>query len=346
MDLSKSKILITGASGHLGKQLVYDLVKLDIKPICHVRETSDTKLIDSFNLEKRTADLRNLKQIEKLVEGIDYIIYTAAIVDFRQDRLAQFVSINTVGAVDLFKASSRAGVQKFLHVSTVAAVGALPYRKKVNNHLSENDYPTTDENTQFNLENLRIPYIMSKHAAEKELLKEAEHNHTRLIIVNPSIILAPSRSGDNRDAALKRFFKSFIMPDFGNIMNLVDIRDVSHGIVLALEKGKSNERYILSGDNLTGRDLALTASAILGKVPHLIKMPKKILNLVATSPILAKRFSGISKVKLYPDLIKLLDYDWVYSSNKARQELGYNYRSIYVSLNEILNNGFTDYWDD
>ena len=346
MDLSKSKILITGASGHLGKQLVYDMVKSGIKPICHVRETSDTRLIDSFDLEKRVADLRNLKQLEKLVEGIDFIIHTAAIVDFRQDRLTQFASINTVGAVDLFKISSRAGVKKFLHISTVAAIGALSYRKKINNHLNENDYPTADENTKFNLENLRIPYIISKYAAEKELLLEAEHNHTRLIIVNPSIILAPSRSGDNRDAALRRFFKSFIMPDYGNIMNLVDIRDVSQGIMLALEKGSPNERYILGGDNLTGRDLALTASAILGKVPHLIKMPKKILNLVATSPVLAKKFSGISKVKLYPDLIKLLDYDWVYSSNKARRELGYNYRSIYVSLNDILNNGFTDYLDD
>ena len=113
-----------------------------------------------------------------------------------------------------------------------------------------------------------------------------------------------------------------------------------------MEKGKPNERYILGGDNLTGRDLALTASAILGKVPHLIRMPRKLLNLIAKSPILAKKFSGTSKVKLYPDLIKLLDYDWAYSSSKARKDLGYKFRSIYVSLNEILNNGFTDYWQD
>ncbi|MDH4157850.1 MAG: NAD-dependent epimerase/dehydratase family protein, partial [candidate division Zixibacteria bacterium] len=254
MDIIGKKILITGASGSLGRQLIYEFQRLGMKPVAHLRETSETAYIDSLNLEKRYADLRNKDEIANLVEGIDAVIHTAAWVNFRKDRLTQFTGINTFGAVDLFQAARKAGVQRFVHVSTVAAIGALSRKSR-----RRQDHLFATEDDEFNLGHLNIPYVLTKHAAEKELRSLAGEGGTELVIVNPSIIIAPSRTGDDRGKALKKFSR-FLIPEFPNRVNLVDIRDVAPGIIAALKRGRAGQRYILAGDNITIRDLILSIS--------------------------------------------------------------------------------------
>lgn len=341
MKLENSRILITGASGSVGRQLVHELNCRGIKPICHVRESSDTTQIDSLQLEKRVADLRNPQRLEALPQGIDLIFHTAAWVDFRQDRPTQFTGINTMAAVALYSAASRAGVKRFVHISSVAAVGG---RKRIRSERINRDQagrkPINEEH-DFNLAHLRIPYILTKHAAEVELRKLASDSTTDLVIVNPSIVIVPSRSGDNRAAVTKRFFRSLIIPDFGNLVNLVDVRDLAPGIIAAAQLGRSGERYILGGDNITVRDLVLSASASIGKTPHLVRFPRFPLDLAARATASAKKILGRSHVSFYPDLVKLLDYDWAFSSTKARNELRYQFRSIHSTLDDLLTNRFT-----
>ncbi len=336
MEITDRKILITGASGSLGKQIIYELLRGGAKPIAQVREGSNTTYIDSQGLEKRFADLRRKDELEQIVEGVDAVIHTAAWVNFRQDRLTQFTGINTFAALELFQAAQRAGVKRFVHVSTVAAVAALP--RSWNGSSPPPGIPAlVDEQTPFNLSHLRIPYIMTKRAAEDELLKSARGGMTELVIVNPSIVVAPSRTGDDRGKALKRLGR-FLLPGLPNRINLVDIRDVAPGIIAALQKGRSGERYILAGDNISLRDLVLAVSVILGRAPHVLRVPRSVLNLAARCSLAFSKLSGKSKISFYPDLVKMLDYDWAYSSLKARQELGYTSRSIHVTLNDLLNN--------
>ncbi len=338
MEITDQKILITGASGSLGKQLIYELDRRGIEPVAHVRKTSDTDYIDSLDLEKRFADLRHEEEVEKLVEGINAVIHTAAWVNFRQDRLTQFTGVNTFGAVALFKAAQRAGVKRFVQVSTVVTVAALPCS-------SDGTSPATsasvliDEQRPFNLSHLRIPYIMTKRAAEEELLKLAPDGKTELVIVNPSIIVAPSRTGDDRGKAMKNVNR-FLMPDFPNRVNLVDIRDVAPGVVAALGKGRPGERYILAGDNITVKDLMLAVSLILGKSPHLLRLPRSVINLAARGSVIFNKLLGRGKISFYPDLVNMLDYDWAYSSLKARRELGFTTRFIHTTLNDLLTNNF------
>ncbi len=339
MDLTNKKVLITGASGRLGQQVIYELNKMGIKPVAQVRESSNTKFIDSLNLEKRVVDLRNREKLPAMVKDIDYIIHTVALIDFRQDRMTQFAGINTVVAADLFDAAKKAGVKKFVHVSTVVAIGGVPRASKTVENRAETDL--ANEELPFNLENLRIPYILSKRAAEIELLKLSENGSTELVIVNPSIVMAPSRTGDDRAKAKKRL-KGFVVPDLRNRVNLVDLRDVAKGVIAALQLGRNRQRYILGGDNINARELVLAISIELGKTPHLFKFPRVFFTAVAKLSLFYSRLTGKSKISLYPDLVKLMDYDWAYSSNKARTELGYKNRSVYTSLKELLNNDFTD----
>lgn len=330
-----SKILITGASGSLGQQIVYELIKAGIKPIVQVRPLSDCSYIDSQNLEKRNADLRRKDQLAQLVDGIEYIIHSAALVDFRQDRLTQFAGINTIGALNLFNAAAKAGVKKFLHVSTVAAVGGIK-RSEAGKDI---DYMLVNEETKYNLSHLQIPYFMTKKAAEDELFNAAKDVKMELVMVNPSIILAPSK--DNRDfERIARFFNKMIIPSIPIRVNMVDVRDVAAGVWLVLQNGINGQRYILAGDNIRIRELALDISAIVGKIPHLVHFPRRFYDVTSRMWEVMKKITGRSRIFYYPDVVKLLDYDWAFSSRKAHEQLGYNWRSIHVTLTDLLTNNF------
>jgi len=340
MNLKDKKILVTGASGSLGKQLLYQFNQLGVKPVAHVRASSNTAYIDSLGLEKRTVDMRDTNGFAELLEGIDAVIHTAAWVNFRRDKLTQFTGINTFGAVDLFRAAQNAGVKRFVQVSSVGAIGAVPQKTNNGNIFS---LVRADENHDFNLSHLKIPYIMTKRAAEDELLQLAGESGTELVIVNPSIIVAPSRSGDDRGAATRSFSRWF-MPEYKNLVNLVDIRDLAPGIICALEKGRPGQRYILGGDNLSLKDLVLTVSALVNRSPHLINFPRPAVNLAARLAVAVDKLRGKGKISFYPDLVKLIDYDWAFTSEKARQELGYRTRSIFTTLDDLLSNNFYGTW--
>ncbi len=288
IDLKNQKILITGASGSLARQIIYELEGMGVKPIAHVRKSSDTSYIDSLNLEKRYADLRQEEELERLVEGVDLVIHAAAWVDFRQDRLTQFTGINTFGALNMFRASQKAGVKRFLHISTVAAVGAI--RRKQNGNLLDSNNLVREE-TEFNLDHLRIPYIMTKHAAEQELCKIVDNGSTELVVVNPSIIVGPSETGDDRSRA-RKIFGRLIMPEVPIRLNLVDIRDVAPAVLAALERGRSGHRYIIAGDNITVRELVLVVSSIIGRVPHLVRIPRPAYDFAARFSVFFSKASG------------------------------------------------------
>ena len=338
IDIHQQKILVTGASGSLGKQLIFELNRRSVAPIAHVREGSDTTYVDSLRLEKRIADLRMPKEFSRLLAGVDIVVHTAAWVDFRQDRLTQFTGINTMAPLELFRAAQQAGVKRFVHVSSIAAVGAFDRREGEHD---ATEFDLINENTHYNLDNLRVPYIMTKRAAEVELRGAVTPGKTELVIVNPSIIVAPADSGDDRGRVMKAFNK-FIFPEFPIRVNLVDIRDVAPGIIATMEKGRDGERYILAGDNIVMSDLTLAISAVLGKIPHLVRFPRPMYDFMARVSVTFNKLLGRSNIRIYPDIVRLLDYDWAYSSKKAREELGFQSRSIYTTLDDLLTNNFIE----
>ena len=336
--MTDGNILITGASGSLGKQLLYEFTRRGVRPLAQVRGSSDTGFIDSLEVTKRLADLVSDKDLAPLVDGVDTVIHTAAWVNFRRDQASRFMNVNTFAAMRLFRAAQEAKVRRFVHISTVAAIGAVPRSNQTSSSGITRDGLVSEE-TAFNLEHLSIPYIVTKHAAEVELGKLASASSTELVIVNPSIIVAPSRTGDDRYKASKRVSR-LIMPCFPMRVNLVDIRDVAAGIIAAMEKGRPQQRYIIAGDNIGVRDLLLAVSSLLGRMPHLVEVPRTFLNASSRLAVLFDRLRGGGKLSFYPDLVKLLDYDWAYSSMKARDELGYSNRSIYITLTDLLHNNF------
>ncbi|HSG98433.1 MAG TPA: NAD(P)H-binding protein, partial [candidate division Zixibacteria bacterium] len=101
-------ILVTGASGLLGRQIVFELVKRGIRPVCLVRESSDTRYLESQGLELRRADLRNPEELAVAFAGVQRVIHAAGLVNFRGDKLTQFTGINSFGALLCYRAARAA----------------------------------------------------------------------------------------------------------------------------------------------------------------------------------------------------------------------------------------------
>jgi dihydroflavonol-4-reductase len=338
---SPQKILITGASGLLGSQLIHECLNKGIRPICLVRENSDCSFIDSHRLEKRYADLRNQERLSESFSGIDAVIHTAAIVDFRGDKLTLFTGINSFGALFCYRAAVSAGAKKFLHVSTIAAVGA--------NLRHPNNFPAPlTENATFNLDKLRIPYILSKHQAEQLLFQahaqsDDSEERPKLITVNPSIIVAPSRHGADK-SRIDKLMSRAILPNFKTRFNVVDIRDVAQAIIVALEKGEDGERYLLTGDNLSLSEGLKIFSSLTGQTPRQAPLPISILKGVAQIASRLRRKDKGGKLRFYPDIIRMLDYDWVYDNSKAGQRLDFNPRSARETLGDLYSGNFAGFY--
>ena len=328
MKTSFEKILITGATGTLGRELCKGLLSAGNQLVAHCRPTSRRERIESLGLPLKTADLRRPDQLRDLVQGVDAVIHTAALVNFRGDRLTQFTGINTMGAVEMYRAARAAGVKRFLHVSTVAAIGAVLKRKS--------GLPLT-EAAQFNLGHLRIPYILSKQAAEVELVQLAREGGPELVIVNPSIIAVPNRAKDDPSRPLAWLSGRFV-PVTSNRLNLVDMRDLVPGIISALENGQNGQRYILAGENIPFDELHAEIRRRIDRRSFPVRLPRPLLMGAAHTIQLTKALFNRSNYRLYPDLVRLLDYDWVYDSTRARSELGFNPRPLRETLDDLLLN--------
>jgi dihydroflavonol-4-reductase len=336
MNLQDQRVLITGATGNLGKQLVYECGRRGITPVAMVRKESNTQYIDSQKIEKRVADIRNQGEIEQVVQGIDVVIHTVAWVNFRQDKLTQFTGINTFGALDLYRACAKAGVKRFVQLSSVVTVGARPRTGETENNL-------VTEEWMYNLGHLNVPYVMTKRAADEELRKLASAGGPELVTVCPSITVAPSRTGDDRGKAAK-LFSHWILPDLSNVVNLVDLRDVVPAILAAAERGRAGQKYLLTGENVVVRELALAVASKLGSRPHLVRLPRWFYLGAARTAVATNTLLGKNKISFYPDLVRLMDFDWAFSCAKARVELGFSPRPLAATIDDLLSNNFVGTW--
>ncbi len=101
--------------------------------------------------------------------------------------------------------------------------------------------------------------------------------------------------------------------------------------------GENGERYILGGDNICIKEFVLAASAELGKIPHLVRIPRKFFDITSKINETASKLFGKSGIIYYPDNVQMLDYDWAFSSKKAHDAFGYNWRSLHNSLRDFVN---------
>ncbi|MGH7849391.1 MAG: SDR family NAD(P)-dependent oxidoreductase, partial [Thermodesulfobacteriota bacterium] len=243
--------LVTGATGLLGSHIARKLAERGDKVRLLLRKTSKTINIDDLNAERVYGDVTDVDSIRKAIEGCDTIYHAAGIVSFKQADYKKMEDINVKGTQNVFTAALEAGVKKAVYTSSVAAIGLKPGKE------------IADEETPFDPAGTDIQYIKSKYYAEEEALKFFRKG-LPLVIVNPSIVIGAGDVYVSTSGFILWYCKGRLPGYTDGGINVVDAEDVALGHLLAAEKGRLGERYILSNRNITIKELFEVIEKVTG----------------------------------------------------------------------------------
>lgn len=315
--------LVTGATGFLGSWLCRRLAKDGYNLTILCRETSKTEALDGLKFTKIIGDVTDAESVLKAVEGNEIVFHAAANGTYwgRQKEIQNTTNIQ--GTKNVVEACRQKKVKKLVHVSSIAAIG-----------IPENAEHPADENFRFNLENSPFNYHISKKRAEGIVLNAVE-NGLDAVIVNPSSIWGQFGKNYRLEEFAQKVKQTRIIPYFTGGICPVHVEDVVEGMLLAAAKGKIGERYILSGENLTFKEIAEMIAEKQDLQRTFVPVPKVVSWLAAASlesvALITKRRPRITFVTHY--VASRFHY---YNSNKARKELGFTPRDFQAILNECL----------
>jgi dihydroflavonol-4-reductase len=305
------KAFVTGATGFVGSHVARALAAMGADLRLLLRATSDPRNLEGIPGERVLGDLREPASFAHALAGCGAVFHVAA--DYRlwvRDP-DQMYRANVDGTRALLEAARAAGVRRVVYTSSVATMG-----------FSGNGHPA-DETSPVSLRDMIGHYKRSKFMAEQVAL-EAGRSGMDVVVVNPTTPIGdrdikPTPTGRIVVDFLKRKFPAYV--DTG--LNLVDVTQCARGHVAALEKGRSGERYILGGENLTLKQILDKLAAITGlpspslKLPYALALATGVVDEVVTGRILRR------EPRVTIDAVRMGRKKMFASSAKAERELGW-----------------------
>jgi dihydroflavonol-4-reductase len=302
---------VTGATGFLGSHVARVLAEQGAKLRLLVRPSSDLRNLQGLNAETATGDLRDPASLETAMAGCDMVFHVAA--DYRlwvRDPEQMYQS-NVEGTRAILTAARKNGVRSVVCTSSVATMG-----------FTANGHPA-DEESPVSLADMIGHYKRSKFMAE-QLALEAGRSGMRVVVVNPTTPVGeqdvkPTPTGRIVVDFMKRKFPAYVETG----LNLVDATECARGHIAALEKGKSGERYILGGQNLTLKQILDQLASIAGlpsprvKLPYIFAFAAGVVDETITGRILNR------EPRATIDTVRMGRKKMFASSDKAERELGW-----------------------
>lgn len=303
------KALVTGASGFVGGAVARALVRAGVDVRVLARPESDLQNLEGLTVERIAGDLRDPHSLRKSLAGCQQLYHVAAHYALWAKDPTIFYDINVTGTRNLLEAAHAIGIERTVYCSTVGTIGLPP-----GGGLATEDTPAS-------LDQMAGHYKRSKYLAEQEVLKLATKG-LPVVIVNPS---APVGAGDVRPTPTGQVILDFMkgrMPAYIKTgMNIVDVDDVATGHLLAMQKGRQGERYILGCKNLMLRDLFEMLGRLTGIKAPSIKVPRlAILPIAYLNQWMANLTGRPPRIPL--DGVKMAKYNMHYDCSKAIRELG------------------------
>jgi dihydroflavonol-4-reductase len=315
---------VTGATGFLGSHVARVLCEQGAGLRLLVRATSNLKNVQGLKAETVTGDLRDPASLEKAMGGCDTVFHVAA--DYRlwvRDPQEMYRS-NVEGTRALLEAARKNGVRRVVYTSSVATVGFTN-----NGHIADEDSPVS-------LADMIGHYKRSKFMAEQVAL-EAGRSGMQVVTVNPT---TPVGEGDVKPTPTGRIVLDFLKRKFPAYvetgLNLVDAHECARGHVAALEKGRSGERYILGGENLTLKQILDKLADITGlpspkvKLPYIFAFATGVIDETITGRMLNK------EPRATIDAVRMGKKMMFASSAKAERELGWRVLPVDDALSRAV----------
>jgi dihydroflavonol-4-reductase len=319
-------VLVTGASGFLGWHVARALRERGHSVRALVRGGSH---IADLDIECAIGDLRDRGSLERAVTGCSHVFHVAADYRLWAKNPGELYRSNVDGTRNLLEAARAAGVERMVYTSTVGCIG-IPQNAIGN------------EDTPVSLDDMAGDYKRSKFLAEQVVLGFAREGFP-VVIVNPT---APVGDHDVKPTPTGHTVLDFLngkMPAFIDTgLNIVDARDVAAGHLLAWERGRPGERYILGSENLTLGQILQTLARITGRKAPTVKLPYAV---AYCAGVCSTAWAGVTGTppRVPIDAVRMARKKMWVTHEKARRELGYSPEPAETALRRAAE-WFRDTW--
>ena len=298
--------LVTGGTGFLGANLAAGLLDRGWRVRILRRSTSSLDAVKDVNVEHAIGDVLEPDSLLAAMQGVEVVFHVAAISIYWRNTPDVIYTVNVDGTRRVLDAAKQSGVKRVVFTSSGAAVGIARGRP-------------SNEDDPYHEKIVRFPYGHSKWLAEG-VARQAVQQGQDVTIVNPTVIVGPRDLNWGSGSIIKEVAQRRVpaVPPGG--VNYVAVEDVVAGHIAAAEKGRSGERYILSGENLTHRQLMDIVARVVGVKPPRFTIPSALIPPLAFALDVASRLGA----KLPLDATQLrLSREFIWFDNaKAKRELG------------------------
>ena len=296
--------LVTGATGLIGSHVARALVARGDTVRVTVPEHAALDTIEDLDVEVLTADVTDRRDMRRALRGVDRFFHVSDATTLRAG-WRDLYRVNVVGTRVALEEALRADVERVVHTSAAAAIGPA------------SDGTTADETHVFNAARVGLTYANAKAEAEREALRVSAQG-LPVVIVNPAHVLGRGDLFRSSTELVRRFLRREIPVYVEGALCIVGAADVARGHLLAEEKGRIGERYILGGRNFTNDRLFADLARLSGVEPPAVKLP------LNAALALARGFEALpGRAAITVEEIRALSLRWTYRSTKAKRELGW-----------------------
>ncbi|HUI60938.1 MAG TPA: hopanoid-associated sugar epimerase [Steroidobacteraceae bacterium] len=317
------RALVTGATGFVGSAVARALLARGWEVRTLVRKGSDRRNLQTLAVELAEGDLTDAASLTGPLAGCQALFHVAADYRLGAPDPDQLYRVNVEGTRNILEACRAAGVARIVYTSSVATLG-IP-----------GDGSSGTETTPVGLTDMIGHYKRSKFLAER-LVQEAARSGVAVVIVNPSTPVGP---GDIRPTPTGQMIldaASGRMPAYVDTgLNIVHVDDVAAGHLLAYEKGRIGERYILGGQNMTLREILAEIARLVGRKPPRVRLPRlAVLPIAYVAEAFARTTGGTTRITV--EGVRMARKRMFFSSDRAARELGYTWRPPAQALADAI----------
>lgn len=326
-------ILITGATGMIGAHIAFALtaqghtVRALKRSNASIAETE--KIFRFYSMDAETllqriqwmeGDVLDILSLEEAMQDVAHVYHSAALVSFDPKERDQMVKVNGEGTANVINVAMHAGVKKFCHISSVAALGRTADLKNIG------------EETWWKNDPANSWYAISKYAAEREAWRATEEGMD-VVIVNPTVVVGPGNPSRSSNAIFSLAKKGFAWYTAGT-GGFVDARDVADAAVKLMESSIANERFVLNAQNLSYRDFADKLLARFGHQPTSREMGAGLSGLLWRTEKFLTLFSG-KPPRITKESAHAAREAATYTGQKITEAIDFTYRDIDATLDEV-----------
>lgn len=317
------RVLVTGGSGFLGREVIKALVDREYEVRNFSRRAA--YLPDLPSVEPFAGSVLEPEAVKEAMQGCQAVIHMAGKVSRDRRDTGELMRLHVDGTRLVLQAALDAQVERVVYMSTSGTIA-----------VSEDPTELLNESASYPTELVRRwPYYLSKIFAEQEAMRFVRERQLPLICLNPSLLLGPGDVELSSTSDIDRFLDGMIpaIPKGG--MSFVDVRDTAETTVSALKRGRPGERYLMTAENLTTEDFFRRVARISGRPAPLVNLPDVV---TRWSSKLLEGVGALGKLKLPVNDVDLEmgRHGWWADSKKARLELGFRPRTPEETLFDTI----------